>query len=141
AIGALDRLTPDPYDRDGLLSAADLSILVTGTRLPDIYAARHHARRLTTHGPGTDSGLTGMSLLPIGPGRPYGTREVSKVTGLAAVAEVPWDPVNAEVYSVGAQPGRRHATGPLVRAYEAAGVHIRTQIESNEQLLRGEGAR
>lgn len=141
AIVDLGRLTPDPDDRDGLLSAADLSILVTGTRLPDIYAARHHARRLTTYGPGTDSGLTGMSLLPVGPGRPYATREVSKVTGLAAVAEVPWDPVNAEVYSVGAQPGRKHATSPLVRAYEAAGVHIRTQIESNEQLLRGEGTR
>src|SRR5690625_2878801 len=91
AIVDLGRLTPDPDDRDGLLSAADLSILVTGTRLPDIYAARHHARRLTTHGPGTDSGLTGMSLLPVGPGRPYATREVSKVTGLAAVAEVPWE--------------------------------------------------
>lgn len=137
----LGRLTPEPDDRDALLTGADLHLLVTGTRLPDVYAARHHARRLAAHQPVADSGLTGTSLLPVGPGRPYATREVTKVTGLSAVAEVPWEPVTAEVYSVGAPPGRKHATSSLVRAYEAAGVHIRTQIESNERLLQGGMAR
>lgn len=136
AIVDLGRLTADPDDREQLLRASDLRIMTTGTRLPDVYPARHHARRLTPYGPSA-AGLTATTAMVIGSGRPYTAREVGKVTGLGVCAEIPWDPVGAEVYSVGTTPGRRHRSSSLVRAYEAAGVHIRTQIENNTQLIKG----
>lgn len=138
AIVDLGRVTGND-DRSPLLQAAHQRILITGSRLPDAFAARHAARRLQTFDRhGREAGLSTNAVAIIGPGRPYASSEITKVTNLPLAAPLPWDPVAAEVYSIGAPPAPRRRTPKLMRAYESAGSQIRTRIERNTSLLRGE---
>jgi hypothetical protein len=96
-----------------LLNAADAVILMTGTRLPDVYALSRRAPAMGADigGPGID----GLVVLTVGEGRPYANREIEAALGLRVLSSIAWDPVSAEVYSIGAAPGRRFDGSPLVR--------------------------
>lgn len=97
-----------------LVRAADLVVLVTGTRLPDVYALSRRAPAVRADV--TASGdAAGLCVLTVGEGRPYSNREIESSLGVRVVSSIAWDPVNAEVYSVGATRGRRFDTSPLVR--------------------------
>ena len=106
-----------------LLRQADLVLLVTGTSLPAVAAAR--ARLGVLRG---DLGLTAaigvdgsaLGLLLVGEGRPYTAREITGALGVPTVAALAWDTASAEVLSAGAAPGRRFDTSPLVRSTRAA---------------------
>jgi hypothetical protein len=102
-----------------LLRAADCVVLVTGTRLPDVYAVSRRVPGLRTdlsvHGD-----AEGLCALTIGEGRPYTNREIEASLGIAVLGSIAWDPVSADVYSVGATPGRRLESSPLART--AGGV-------------------
>ena len=102
------------YAPTPLVRAADAVVLVTGTRLPDVYAL---SRRIPGLGVelAAHSDAEGMCVLTVGEGRPYTNHEIEGSLGVRAVASIAWDPVNAEVYSVGATAGRRFESSPLAR--------------------------
>ena len=106
-----------------LLRQAYLVLLVLGTSLPAVAAAR---ARLTVLREDlavtstTGSTPAGVGLLLVGEGRPYSGPEIADVLGLPVVATLAWDPASAEVLAAGAAPGRRFAGSPLVRSTRAA---------------------
>ena len=106
-----------------LLQQADLVLLVMGTSLPAVAAARarltvlRESLAITEADHSTGSRL---GLLLVGEGRPYTSREIAGSFDLPVVATVAWDPASAPVLAAGAAPGRRFATSPLVRSTRAA---------------------
>lgn len=106
-----------------LLRQADLVLLVLGTSLSAVAAARARLAVLREElavTSGTDNALAGVGLLLVGEGRPYTGREIAGSLGLPVVATLAWDPASAEVLAAGATPGRRFAGSPLVRSTRAA---------------------
>ena len=132
----LGRLHSPTDPRESILTVADLVLITTGSRLPDIFATRAlidarvevAARQVTNH-----------ALLVVGPGRPYPEAEIAKTIGLASVGSLAWDPVSAEVYSVGAKTTSRFDRSHLTRtastvAHEASQriARRRTDLGSGE---------
>lgn len=114
-----------------LLERADLTLLVTRSTLPALVAAKPWL--VETHlglglaGPGVSTGL-----LVIGPGQPYSAREVGRSLGSPVIATLAWDPVSAEVFSLGTQPNRRRFEGAaLPKSLRAAASAITTVIDRN----------
>ena len=106
-----------------LLHQADLVLLVLGTGLPAVAAARARLAVLRAElsvTTASDDALSGVGLLLVGEGRPYTAREIASSLGLPVVAALAWDPASAEVLATGAAPGRRFETSPLVRSARAA---------------------
>jgi hypothetical protein len=106
-----------------LLRAADCVVLVTGTRLPDVYALsrRVPGLRADLAGHGDAEGLVALT---VGEGRPYTNREIETSLGIAVLGSIAWDPLSADVYSVGASPGRRFESSPLARTAAATASTI-----------------
>ncbi|MBD5830605.1 hypothetical protein AWH69_04020 [Janibacter melonis] len=117
-----------------LVRSADLSLLVVRSDLPAVAGARSWARAVREQmaSNGTEDGL---GLVLVGPGRPYGAREIRKVLGLPVVAEIPWEPRDAAVLSTGAQPGKKYASGALQRALATAVSSAQGVIATNRQRL------
>ena len=106
-----------------LLHQADLVLLVLGTGLPAVAAARARLAVLRAElsvTTASDGALSGVGLLLVGEGRPYTAREIASSLGLPVVAALAWDPASAEVLAAGAAPSRRFETSPLVRSARAA---------------------
>lgn len=118
-----------------LLREADAVLLVTRTSLPAISAARARAaglrEDLAGHGGGPDS----LALLLVGQGQPYSAREITSAVRLPVAASLAWDPVNAEVFSIGAEPGRKFGTSSLMRSVQAAGSVIQARIDARRERL------
>jgi hypothetical protein len=116
-LGAAHAPTP-------LLRQADLVLLVTGTSLPAVAAARARLGVLREQLALTADGASGetspLGLLLVGEGRPYTAREITGALGVPVVASLAWDPASAEVLSTGAAPGRRFDSSSLVRSTRAA---------------------
>jgi hypothetical protein len=97
-----------------LLRAADAVVLVTGTRLPDVYALSRRTPSLRTDLAASQDAES-LCILTVGEGRPYTNREIETSLGVRVASSIAWDPLNAEVYAVGASPGRRFESSPLAR--------------------------
>lgn len=115
------------YAPTALLRQADLVLLVLGTSLPAVAAARARLSALREALSATATPISppagaagGLGLLLVGDGRPYTSREIAAALGLPVVATLAWDPASAEVLSAGAAPGRRFDTSPLLRSTRAA---------------------
>jgi len=98
-----------------LLRAADAVVLVTGTRLPDFYALSRQTSSLRADLAARPDG-DALCVVSVGEGRPYTNREIEAALGVPVVSSISWDPISAEVYSVGAAPRRRFASSSLVRS-------------------------
>ncbi len=121
---------PDP-----LLRQADLTLLTTRTTLPGIAATRARAavlrEDLTSQGTGGD----GLALLLVGEGQPYSAGEIKTAVALPVAAAVAWDPVHAEVLSLGAPAGRKFASSSLVRSVHAAAGAIQSLLATRRERL------
>ena len=118
-----------------LLRAADLTLLVTRTSLPDLAGARGWAAQLSSDY-ATLGEMTGLGLLLIGSGRPYRPKEISASLRLPVIAEIAWDPKTADVYHLGSQPKRRRfREAALSRSAHSAASAIRTVITENQDRL------
>jgi len=124
--------SPEP-----LLCAADLTLLVVRTDLPALVAARSWAESVTQPG----VGWRWPGLLLIGEGMPYTSREVSRLLGLAAVAEIADDPVGAAVFHRGALRPRHFTTGPYARSLRAATEELQAEIGRSRAAVATEAAR
>lgn len=81
-----------------LVIHSDLTLLVSGSSLPALAAARSWARTLAADVmPGHEA-----KVLLIGEGRPYRAGEIARTLGLPVAGAIEWDPKRAAVYSVGA---------------------------------------
>jgi hypothetical protein len=127
-----------------LLRAADAVLLVTGSTIPSVAAARAWAGllrdELTAQGAGPDV----LAGLVAGEGRPYASREVGAVVGLPVVATIAWAPDTAEAFSLGADAGRKLDGSRLVRSVRGANLAVRDMIARRRDRLapkpRPEGA-
>lgn len=115
-----------------LILGADLALLVTGTSLPALAAARSYADMLREDfaavGGGHRVGILAVDERRRWPlqadavpqVRPYTPRQIEKALRLSVVTTLPWVPEAAEVYSHGARPPRKFAGSTLVASYRAA---------------------
>lgn len=118
-----------------LMHRADLTLVVTRSTLPALVAAQPWLETLRDDldPAGTNANL---GLLLVGPGQPYSAREVARVLQVPVVASLAWDPVSAEVFSLGNQPSqRRFESAPLPKSLRAAAPAITTVIARNRAAL------
>lgn len=112
---------PDP-----LLRIADVVAILTRTHLPAVAAA--HARVTSMAALRESQGRSPAQLFVVGEGRPYTAAEIAEVTGLSVLASLAWDPVAADVLSLGTPRPRRWEQGRLVRSLVVAADEITEQI-------------
>lgn len=124
--------SPEP-----LLCAADLTLLLVRTDLPALVAARSWAGSVTQPG----VGWRWPGLVLVGEGRPYTSREISRLLGLAVVAEIADDPVGAAVFHRGASRPRNFATGPYARSLRAATEEVQAEVGRSRAAVATEVAR
>lgn len=117
-----------------LVTSADLALLVVRSDLPAAAGARSWAQAMKEKflGFGTEHQL---GLLVVGPGRPYGSRELRSVLGLPVIAELPWDPETASVLHAGTAPRKNFDGSPLNRALRTAVSTTQSLIAANRQRL------
>lgn len=117
-----------------LVGASDLALLVVRSDLPAVAGARSWAQAIRERfvAQGTEQQL---GLLVVGPGRPYGSRELRAVLDLPVVAELPYDPETANVLYAGARPRKKFDRAPLSRALRAAVSTSQGVITQNRQRL------
>lgn len=98
-----------------LIEASDVVVVVTGSSL---RAARSSARLIPVLCEVLDltPGEPGLSLLVVGPGRPYASAEIAAGCGLPLLGELPDDRSAAAVWSDGVPPGRTFRRSALQRA-------------------------
>ena len=118
-----------------LLRRADLVLLATRTTLPAIAATRARLgplrEDLTTHGTGDDA----LALLLVGEGQPYTARKISAFLGVEVAASLAWDPVTAEVFSLGSTPSRRFPHSRLLRSVTSATSAVDAQLTRRRNRL------
>jgi hypothetical protein len=86
-----------------LTAACSGVIVVTRTALPDLAALRLYLPQLVEA-----VGEERVGLAIVGPGRPYTGTEIQRRFGGPIWGHLAWQPEEAEVYSLGRPPGRRH---------------------------------
>lgn len=109
-----------------LLANADLTVLLLRSHLPAVAGARAWAELVRR-----DRLWPNPGLIVVGPGDPYGPREVTRVLGLPVVATLPDDPVGAAVYHRGANPPRRFDSDSYHRSLSAAAEALITTVARN----------
>lgn len=125
-LGTVHAATP-------LLYAADVLVVVTGTRLPDVYALSRRLPALRSD-LAAQGNVEGLRLLAVGEGRPYTAKEIDASLSVPVLGSIAWDPLSADVYAVGATPGRRFDSSPLARTAAETASEL-------SRLLRDLGAR
>jgi len=121
--------SPEP-----LLAHADLTLLLTRTRLPALSAARSWTESIRHEA----IGLGHPVVLLVGEGQPYRAAEVSKVLGLPVLGGIADDPDAAAVYHRGATPPKRFETSGFTKSLRAAAEAITAQVTSTRaELLEG----
>jgi Flp pilus assembly CpaE family ATPase len=108
------------YFPASVVRQADVVVLVTRSSLRDVHAAARGIEELRSSlGP---SAL--LAALVVGPGEPYGEREISEALGVPVVASLPRDAKPAAVLSDGRASGRSFAQTSLMRAADIAASRL-----------------
>lgn len=123
-------------ERESLIMLADHHLLLTRTTLPEVFTTREFAQRYTKTAD-VAADIMSTALVVVGPGRPYGSKEIARLCGLPLVGEVNWDPKSAAVYASGAQTVRRFASSGLNRSLAALGGAVRERVIRRRQQLQG----
>lgn len=129
------RLSADGAPR-AIWAASDLVLLVTGTRLPDVAAARPAARRMLVDrvpDPAQNAGL-----LVVDTGGPYPPKEIAAALGLPLVGSLPRSK-HARNLSDGG-PLDRLAQTPLGRALVSTAESIERFVAARRSFLAPVGA-
>lgn len=123
------------YGPTPLLRAADITLLTTRATLPAIAATRARAATLREDLFAQGTGDDALALLLVGEGQPYTAREIRAAVGLPVAATIAWDPVQAEVFSIGAAPGAKFASSSLVRSVRASVSAIQDLVIGRRERL------
>ena len=140
AIVDLGRLSLGEEDRHGLLSRSDQIVVVTGSRLPQIHATKTLAEHLRARYAPAAAEMSPLTIVVVGPGRPFDAGEIAQLCGLHLAGALAWDPSSAEVYSCGARPGRKFAGGALNRSLAALTDTLRSRVGTRRAHLVGNRA-
>ncbi len=119
-----------------LLDRSALTVVLLGSSLRAVLAARVQLPVLAGAAPGgaRPAGRTG--LVVVDEGRPYRAAEISKALGLEVVARMPHDAASAAHFSDGAPQHRRFATAPLVRAVRSTASTFAGVLQQSSDLVR-----
>lgn len=116
----------------GLVAGADAVGLVCRTSLASLVALRLHLSALLEV---AEPGRVGLVL--VGPGRPYGAREVADQFGVPVLAEIAWDPGAAAELGEPGPPGRRWARTALARSLERAAASLAATVAAGRPVEVG----
>ena len=100
AVVDLGRLAVDAGPPDGWLSVADWTLVVVGDAAAAAVRLKERADELVSRTAGR------VGLVVVG-GSSFRSRELAEFTGLAAMGDLPFDPVSAAVASGSSGSGRR----------------------------------
>lgn len=121
----------------GLIADADVTVVVTGSGLPELAATRAWLGWL-------GEGAAQVGLVLVGPGQPYSPAEVERDLGVPVVGVLPWEPRAARWWSHG-EPCRKHDRTGLAKATVELGERLRALVPagrfSGELSVDGGGAR
>lgn len=115
-----------------LLAESSTVLFVTRTGLRSLASARLYLPLVRDQLDSLPVSRT-LGLVLIGPGRPYGAREISGAFGVDVVAELPWHEKHAAVLSDGADEPRRFADTTLMHQMRAAATRLQENLQ--EQSL------
>lgn len=110
-----------------LVAGAGAVALVCRTSLASLAALRLHLGPLVETGP---PGRVG--LVVVGPGRPYGVREVAEQFGVPVLAEVAWDPTAAAELHEPGPVGKRWPRTALGRSLDRAAAQLSRTLRAGE---------
>lgn len=116
--------SPEP-----LVAESDLTLVVTGTGLPELARVRSWVPRL-------QEGASGeVRLVVAGRARSYSTSEISRTLGVPVLGEVAWDADAARWWSHG-EPQRRFDRSPLGRSVRTVGEAMRALVPRVDESTR-----
>ena len=123
-----------------LVERAVAVVVVTGSSLRAVRAGSHAAARLRRQ-LGDDGGAQGsVAALVVGPGEPYGEREIADALGVPVLGALPRDRRAAAVLSDGVPAGRWFPQSALLRTARSAAVGLSTfAAEQHERLAPDAG--
>lgn len=113
-----------------LVKVAAGVLVVTGSRLVDLAALRLYLPEVVV---AADPERVG--LIVMGPGRPYGSGEISARFGVPVWAKIAWRPAEAEVFAAGEPPPRRLAAGAFLTDVRALGSTLAEHTEGHRRLI------
>ncbi|WP_448642309.1 hypothetical protein [Geodermatophilus sp. URMC 63] len=116
-----------------VLRRAAAVIVVTGSTLRAVRAAAQAVAELRDEGTGPGAGA--LAALVVGPGEPYGEREIGEALGVPVVGVLPRDAKAAAVLSDGAPAGRLFAQSALLRAARSVAVRLADLAAAHEDRL------
>ncbi|SNR79348.1 hypothetical protein [Blastococcus mobilis] len=99
-------------------------VMVTGSTLRAVRAAAQAVTELRNEGNGPAPPAGGLAALVVGPGEPYGEREIGEALGVPVVGVLPRDARAAAVLSDGAPAGRLFSQSALLRAARSAAARL-----------------
>lgn len=138
ALVDLGRVDPRGMDdRAALLSLSDQILLVTRSRLPDVQATITLAELLRTRYDSATAEISPLGLVVVGPGQPYDAGEIADACGIRLAGTLAWDPVSAEVYSLGSRRSRRFETTSLNKSLDALATSLRGRITLRKSHIAG----
>ena len=130
-----------------LITASDLTLLVTRNSLPSLAGARSWGKALRDQF-AMVGGLSRLGVLVIDESgrwptmpsvvprvRLYTARQIAKALEMPVLASVDWDLEVAAVYSHGARTPRKFDSSDLVRSYRASVASIQSILTANQVAL------
>jgi MinD-like ATPase involved in chromosome partitioning or flagellar assembly len=116
-----------------LLQASDQVVVVTRSTLPSVRATARLVPILRDEVVAADCAL---SVLVVGPDRPYSAQEIADSCGTHLLGELPLDPRAASVWSEGDNPPRAFFRSPLQRAAQHLAEHLATSAASVREVTQ-----
>jgi hypothetical protein len=104
-----------------VMHRATTVVLVTGSTLRAVRAAAQAVAELRDDATGRPAEL---AALVVGPGQPYGEREIGEALGIPVLGSLPRDAKAAAVLSDGAPAGRLFTQSALLRAARATAARL-----------------
>lgn len=114
--------SPEP-----LLADADVTVVVSGSGLPELAAVRAWL-------PWLNRGAAELQLALAAPGHPYQASEVQQDLGIPVVGTIPWAPDAARAWSHGDPVRARRKPSAFVRSIEALGESLRARVSEAPAL-------
>ncbi len=110
-----------------LVSESDVTVVVTGTGLPELARVRSWLPRLR------HAALGEVRLVVVGRVRPYSSSEVEKALEVPVISQVAWDADAARWWSHG-EPQHRSDRSTLARSVTALGAALREMSDTADEL-------
>ncbi|MBB3084711.1 hypothetical protein [Geodermatophilus sabuli] len=110
-------------------------VVVTGSTLRAVRAAAQAVAEFREEGSGLAPHPGAVAAIVIGPGEPYGEREIADALGVPVVGVLPRDPRAAAVLGDGAPAGRLFTQSALLRAARSVAVRLVEFAEAHEGRL------